>query len=214
MTEGARLVEGRGAQAPRLCYPPVVTLRRIAQIGHPVLRVPARPVPSNAVGSPWVRALIDDLVETMREANGAGLAATQVHEPWQICVMEVGDNPRYPYKPKIPLTVLINPVITPIGDETFDNYEGCLSVPNLRGAVPRYARIRLEALDGEGAPVDRTYAGITAGTVQHEVDHLFGKLFVDRVVDPSTFTTWDQFAKYREAAFRDEVARIVERYGA
>lgn len=191
-----------------------MTLRKIAQIGHPILRETAEPIPPEAVSAPWVQSLIDDLIETMRDANGAGLAATQIHERWQVCVMEVGDNPRYPYKPKIPLTVLVNPVITPLGDETFDNYEGCLSVPNLRGVVPRAARVHLSALDRDGAPVDRELAGITAGTVQHEVDHLFGRLFVDRVVDPTTLTTWDQFHRYREAAFRETVAAVVARYGS
>lgn len=191
-----------------------MALRKIAQIGHPVLRAPARPIPVGEVRSHWVQSLIEDLIETMRDANGAGLAATQIYEPWQICVMEVGDNPRYPYKPKLPLTVLVNPVITPIGDDTFNNYEGCLSVPNLRGVVPRHARIHLSGLDREGKVIDREYAGITAGTVQHEVDHLFGQLFVDHVRETSTLTTWDQFARYREPDFRREVASIVERYGS
>lgn len=189
-------------------------LRKIAQIGHPELRRPARPVPPEAVGSEEIQTLIADLVETMRDANGAGLAATQILAPWQVCVLEVADNPRYPYKPRIPLTVLVNPVVTPIGTETFDNYEGCLSVPNLRGVVRRPARIRLTALDGAGRPIDREVAGITAGIVQHEVDHLFGTLFVDRVEDPSTLTTWDQFHRYREAGFREAVARVVARYGS
>lgn len=189
-------------------------LRKIAQIGHPILREVARAVPPAEIGEAWVRTLIADLVETMRDANGAGLAATQIHEAWQVCVMEVGDNPRYPYKPKLPLTVLINPVITPLGDETFENYEGCLSVPNLRGVVHRHARIRLEAHDADGQSFAREFAGITAGTVQHEVDHLFGRLFVDRVEDPSTFTTWDQFGRYREADFRKNVEAVVARYGS
>lgn len=189
-------------------------LRKIAQVGHPILRAPAQPVPVDEIGAPWVQSLIRDLIETMRDANGAGLAATQIYEPWQVCVMEVGDNPRYPYKPKIPLTVLINPVLTPRTEETFDNYEGCLSVPNLRGVVPRCARMHLAAYDDKGVPVDREFAGITAGTVQHEVDHLFGKLFLDRVEDTSTLTTWDQFTRFREAGFREKVAAVVEAYGS
>lgn len=191
-----------------------MTLRKIAQVGHPVLRETARTVPPEDVGAGWVQALVDDLIETMRDANGAGLAATQIHETWQVCVMEVGDNPRYPYKPKIPLTVLINPIITPIGEERFENYEGCLSVPNIRGVVRRHARIHLSALDREGRTIDQEFAGITAGTVQHEVDHLFGKLFLDRVEDSSTLTTWENFARYREAAFRENVARVVATYGS
>lgn len=192
-----------------------MTLRKIAQIGHPFLREPAKPVPPDAIQSGWVQSLIDDLIETMRDANGAGLAATQVYEPWQICVMEVSENPRYPYKPTIPLTVLVNPRIEPLDpNERFDNFEGCLSVPNLRGVVPRFARIRLTGFDRTGAPLDLVYAGITAGTVQHEVDHLFGHLFVDRVEDPKTLTTWEQFHRYFEPDFRERVAAIVDKYGA
>lgn len=192
-----------------------MVLRKIAQIGHPILRAPAKPVPESEIKSAWVQGLVQDLIETMRDANGAGLAATQIYEPWQVCVMEVKDNPRYPYKPTIPLTVLINPVITPLDqNETFDNYEGCLSVPNLRGVVPRFARIRLEGLDPNGAAIDTQFAGITAGTVQHEVDHLFGHLFIDRVRDPSSLTTWDQFHRYHEAGFKERVAQIVSRYGS
>ncbi|MEL6189193.1 MAG: peptide deformylase, partial [Myxococcota bacterium] len=178
------------------------------------LREAARPVPREDIGKPWVESLVCDLVETMRDAHGAGLAAPQILEPWQVCVMEIGDNPRYPYKPKVPLTVLINPVITPLGDESFENYEGCLSVPNLRGIVRRHARIRLQALDARGAVIDREFAGITAGTVQHEVDHLFGQLFVDRVEDTTTLTTWDQFSRYREADFRRHVEAVVAQYGS
>ncbi len=191
-----------------------MTLRKIALVGHPGLRVPAQPVPEDRFGTPWLHSLIEDLIETMRDANGAGLAVPQIHEPWQVCVMEVGDNPRYPYKPKVPLTVLVNPKLTPVGQEMFDNYEGCLSVPNLRGIVPRFAILRVEARDEAGGYIDKTYRGITAGTVQHEVDHLFGRLFLDRVEDPTTLTTWDQFARYREAAFREQVRAVVERYGS
>lgn len=191
-----------------------MTLRKIALIGHPGLRTPAAPVPEADVRRPWVQRLVDDLIETMRDANGAGLAAPQIHEPWQVCVMEVGDNPRYPHRPKVPLTVLVNPVLTPVGDETFEAYEGCLSVPNLRGRVRRHARLRLEALDREGRKIDRELAGLTAGTVQHEVDHLFGTLFLDRVEDKASLTTWAQFVRYREAEDRDRIEQIVAEYGS
>ena len=150
----------------------------------------------------------------MRDANGAGLAANQVYRPIQICAIEVGDNPRYPYKPKIPLTILVNPRLTPLGDERFDNYEGCLSVPDLRGIVPRHARLRVQALDRQGNALDFETAGITAGTYQHEVDHLLGKLFLDRVEERSTLCTWKNFQRHREAAFRTHVEGIVARYGS
>jgi peptide deformylase len=190
------------------------TIRAIAQIGEPVLRQPAAPVPTAQIATPEFQRFVDDLIATMHHARGAGLAANQVFEPVQVCAIEVRDNPRYPYKPNIPLTVLINPKLTPLSGETFANYEGCLSVPNLRGVVPRFAELRVEALDRHGQPLEFEVRGITAGTFQHEVDHLWGKLFVDRVEDPSTLCTWDAFARYREAEFREHVLAIVERWGS
>ena len=131
----------------------------------------------------------------------------------QICALEVEDNPRYPYKPRIPLTVLVNPVIEPLTEETFDNYEGCLSVPNLRGLVPRVAHIRLKALDRHGKPIDDEFVGFTAGTIQHEVDHLFGKLFVDRVEDKTSLATWTEFERHHKARFLETtVQEVVNRY--
>lgn len=190
------------------------TIRAIAQIGEPVLRQRAREVGADELASPAFQTFIDDLIATMRHAQGAGLAANQVFEPVQVCALEVRDNPRYPYKPNIPLTVLVNPKLEPIGDESFDNYEGCLSVPNLRGVVRRHAELRVRALDRHGEPLDFVAAGISAGTYQHEVDHLWGKLFVDRVEDPTTLCTWDGFRRYREAEFRSRVEAIVARWGS
>lgn len=189
-----------------------MAIRKIAQIGHPILRAPAEPVPLDALASARFQTLIDDLIETMRDANGAGLAATQIYEPWQVCAVEVADNPRYPYKPKIPLTILVNPVIEPLTEETFDNYEGCLSVPNLRGVVKRCAKIRLTARDREGRPIDEVFQGFTAGTMQHEVDHLFGKLFVDHVEDPRTLATWAEFERFHKEAFMKTVEQVVARW--
>lgn len=191
-----------------------MTLLKIAQIGHPVLRERAREVSEDELRSGDVQRFIDDLVETMRDANGAGLAANQVHAPIRICAIEVKDNPRYPYKPNIPLTILVNPVLEPLSEATFENYEGCLSVPDLRGVVRRYAELRVRALDRDGAPIDAVVRGITAGTYQHECDHLDGTLFVDRVEDPATLSTLKEFQRHREAAFRDQVRAVVERYGS
>src|SRR5438046_2948084 len=129
-------------------------LLQIATIGHPVLREVARPLTQSELLAPAMQAFIDDLVETMRDAAGAGLAANQVYRPVQICAIEVNDNPRYPYKPNIPLTILVNPVVEPIGDERFGNYEGCLSVPDLRGEVFRHVEMRVRAWDREGKDVD------------------------------------------------------------
>lgn len=191
-----------------------MTLRKIAQIGHPILRQTARTLTVEELLAPEMQRFIDDLVETMRDANGAGLAAIQVYEPVMICALEVNRNPRYPYKPEIPLTIAVNPVIEVLTDERFDNYEGCLSVPNLRGVAPRATEIRVTAMDRHGTPFDRVVRGLTAGTWQHEVDHLHGKLFTDRVVDPATLTTWTEFERYHMAAFVERAKALVARYGS
>lgn len=187
---------------------------KIAHVGHPVLRERSREVTPDELASEKTQRFIDDLVETMRDAAGAGLAAPQVHVPLRICAIEVKDNPRYPYKPNFPLTILVNPVITPLGGETFDNYEGCLSVPNLRGVVSRFTEIEVEALDREGKPWKRTIRGLTAGTFQHECDHLDGKLFLDGVRDPKTLATWAEFDRYHKAAFVERATALVKRFGS
>ncbi|MCX4241898.1 peptide deformylase [Paraliomyxa miuraensis] len=191
-----------------------MTLLKIASIGAPVLRQRAREVSPQELASPELQTFVDDLVETMHDASGAGLAAIQVHRAIRIVAIHVQDNPRYPYKPNIPLTILVNPVLTPLSEERFDNYEGCLSVPDLRGVVSRWAELRVQALDRHGAPIDTVVRGITAGTYQHEVDHLDGVLFVDRVTDPTTLTTWKEFARHHEAGFRERVEAVVKRWGS
>ncbi len=191
-----------------------MTLLKIAQIGAPVLRQRSREVSEAELASPQIQTFIDDLVETMHDASGAGLAAPQVYRPIRIVAIEVADNPRYPYKPNIPLTILVNPVLTPLSEARFDNYEGCLSVPDLRGVVPRHAELRVQALDRHGAAIDMETRGITAGTFQHEIDHLDGTLFVDRVADPTSLTTWKEFARHHEAGFIDRVRAVVERWGS
>jgi peptide deformylase len=191
-----------------------MTILAIAQIGAPVLRQQAREVTRDEIATPEFQKFVDDLIETMHDANGAGLAAIQVYNPIRVCAIEVGDNPRYPYKPKIPLTVLVNPVLTPLSNERFDNYEGCLSVPDMRGVVSRYAEMRVTAWDRHGNPIDREIRGITAGTFQHEVDHLDATLFIDRVTDTRTLCTWKEFARHQEAAFRALVERVVGRFGS
>jgi peptide deformylase len=190
-----------------------MAVRKIAQIGHPVLRAPARPVTLEELRSRPIQSLIDDLVDTMRDANGAGIAAIQVYEPVRICVVEVNNNPRYPYKPKIPLTILVNPRIEPLSTETFENYEGCLSVPNLRGLVKRSGLIRLTAIDRDGQPTVQICRGFTAGTMQHEVDHLDGIIFVDRVEDPRTLSTWSEFDRHHRQAFFEKAQEIIDRFG-
>lgn len=191
-----------------------MTIRKIAEIGHPVLRVPARELSAAEIQSAELQTLIDDLVETMRDANGAGLAAPQIYQSLQLCALEVSDNPRYPYKPNIPLTILVNPRLRAVGPETFDNYEGCLSVPNLRGRVRRAARVQVSALDRYGKPLEIEAAGITAGTYQHEIDHLNATLFVDRVTDPNTFSTWTEFDRHHRDACVEAAYEVVKKYGS
>jgi peptide deformylase len=191
-----------------------VTLLKIAQIGEPVLRRRAREVSAEELATKEMQRFVDDLVETMRDANGAGLAAIQVFNPVRICAIEVQNNARYPYKPNVPLTVLVNPVIEPLSDRVFDNFEGCLSVPNLRGVVKRHAEIRVTGLERDGKPFDRVVRGVTAGTFQHEVDHLDGLMFVDRVTDTKTLCTWDGFKRHHEAGFAERVRALVAEYGS
>jgi peptide deformylase len=183
---------------------------RILVVGDPVLRERAREVTPEELRSPEFQRLIDDMIATMRAAGGAGLAANQVGELKRVAVIEVRDNPRYPYKPPVPLTVIVNPVLTPVGEETFVVNEGCLSVPDLRGDLPRHLSVRVDYLDRHGEPRSEIRRGLTAGTFQHEVDHLDGVLFLDRVEDPTTFTTWEQFDRHHKAAFLERIAGLPE----
>jgi peptide deformylase len=191
-----------------------MTVRDVVQIGHPVLRQQARPLPPSEIAAAGTQRLIDDLVDTMRAADGAGLAANQIGEAVQVCVAEVRPgNPRYPYKPPIPLTVLVNPQVEALTAETFANYEGCLSVPGLRGVVARAVEVRVRALDRHGDALDFVVRGLSAGTFQHETDHLRGWLFVDRVADTHTLCTWEEFRLRHEAAFTARARALVARFG-
>lgn len=191
-----------------------MSVRDIVIIGNPVLRTRAREVTPEELRSPEVQQLIDDLIETKRAANGAGLAANQVGEMLRIAVAEVqGTNPRYPYKPPIPLTVMVNPAIEPAGDDVMEINEGCLSVPGFRGYLERHTQVRVRYLDREGNEHDEVRGGLTAGTFQHEVDHLDGVLFVDRA-DPRTLTSWEQYERHRRAEFEERARAIVARYGS
>ena len=190
-----------------------MTLLKIATIGHPVLREASAPLTRAALAEAETQKFIDDLVETMRDAAGAGLAVNQVHRSIRICVIEVQDNPRYPYKPNIPLTILVNPELEPISTEQFVNDEGCLSVPDLRGEVPRFTELRVRAWDRHGRDLDFVVRGLSAGTFQHEVDHLLGKLFVDRVTDTTSLSTWKEFERHRRDAFVARARALVDRFG-
>jgi peptide deformylase len=191
-----------------------VSVREIATIGHPVLRERARELTPEELRSPEVQRLIDDMIETMRESGGAGLGANQVHEPVRVAVAEVDGNPRYPYKPPIPLTVMVNPQIEPLDEELVEINEGCLSVPDLRGNLHRHVNVRVRYLDREGREHEEVKRGLTAGTFQHELDHLDGVLFVDRVEDTRTLTTWEQFERHHREAFVERINEFVARVGS
>jgi len=169
---------------------------KVAQLGHPILREISKPVPEKKITSPDLQGFIDDLIETMREYDGVGLAAPQVHVGLQIAVMEINDNSRYPDEENVPVTVFINPVITPLTEETMSVWEGCLSVRGLRGLVSRPKKIRLQALDRHGKKIDKTFEGFPAIAVQHEVDHLFGKVFLDRMTDRTKLAFLEEFRRY------------------
>src|SRR3569623_216540 len=153
-----------------------MTVREILKMGDPRLLRVAQPV--RAFDTPELRTLIADMRDTMRAANGAGLAAPQIGEDLQLVIFGTdAPNPRYPDAPPVPRTVLLNPEITPLSQEEEEGWEGCLSVPGLRGVVPRWAAIRYTGFDPQGRRIDRTADGFHARVVQHEVDHLLGKLY-------------------------------------
>jgi peptide deformylase len=192
-----------------------MTVLDIVTVGDPVLRERAREVSPDELHSDGMQRLIDDMIETKRAAHGAGLAANQVGRAVRVAVVEVEPcNPRYPYKPPVDLTVIVNPVVEPLDDEVFEVNEGCLSVPDLRGDVERFVNVRVSYLDRLGEPHEEIRRGLTAGTFQHEVDHLDGILFLDRVRDPTTFSTWEQFDRHRRAGFEERARQLVERVGS
>lgn len=160
-------------------------IREILRMGDPRLLERARPV--EAFGTPDLRALLDDMRETMAHVNGAGLAAPQIGVGLQVVIFGVHANPRYPDAEEVPDTVLINPVLTPLGDELVEGWEGCLSVPGMRGLVPRHRHLRYAGFDQDGEIIDRTVEGFHAVVVQHEVDHLLGILYPMRIRDLAQF---------------------------
>jgi peptide deformylase len=175
-------------------------IRPILKMGTPSLMRPSVPLPKAAFGSNELRDLVADMQETMIDANGAGLAAPQIGENVQVVIFEVQNNPRYPDAENVPFTVLINPVLTPLSDETEDGWEGCLSVPGLRGVVPRFTKLRYQGFDEHGNTIDRTVDGFHARVVQHECDHLDGVLYPMRMKDLSQLG-------YTEVLFPELVGR-------
>ena len=173
-----------------------MAILKVARLGHPILRQTARPLGLDELRSEHTQRLIDDMVETMREYDGAGLAANQVHALIQIAVIEVQANPRYPDAPQIPLMVVVNPVVTPLTDEMEDGWEGCLSVPDMRGMVRRFTAVRLQCLDRLGGQVDLVAKDFFARVIQHETDHLFGTVYVDRMRDLATLSHLAEWNRY------------------
>ncbi len=164
-----------------------MAVRDILKMGDPRLLKPAEQVEPKAFGSPELLALITDLNDTMAAAQGAGLAAPQIGVDLAVVIFGFGRSQRYPDAPPVPETVLINPLITPLSDVEEEGWEGCLSVPGLRGVVPRWARIRYTGFDVQGQPIEREAEGFHARVVQHECDHLIGQLYPMRVRDFSRF---------------------------
>jgi peptide deformylase len=158
-----------------------MAVREILKMGDPRLLRVAPPV--RAFGTPELRALVADMMDTMRAANGAGLAAPQIGVDLQLVIFGFERNARYPEALPVPMTVLLNPVIEPLGEALEEGWEGCLSVPGLRGVVPRFARIRYRGFDADGAPIEREAEGFHARVVQHECDHLIGRLYPTRMTD-------------------------------
>ena len=173
-----------------------MAILKVARLGNPILRKVAEPIPPEGIDALSVQRFIDDLIETMIEYDGAGLAAPQVHVSQQIVVFEVAGNPRYPDAESIPLTVLINPKITPTTQRMEEDWEGCLSVPDLRGKVPRYTQVRIEAYDRNGKKLNYVAKDFAARVAQHECDHLLGKVFLDRMKSMESLSFTREFMRY------------------
>jgi peptide deformylase len=161
-----------------------MSVRRVLKMGEPLLQTVAAPVTRFDAG---LRELIADMHDTMRALSGAGVAAPQIGVSARVVIFELENNPRYPHIAPVPYTVLVNPLVTPLTAEQDEGWEGCLSVPGMRGLVPRYRSLRYRGFDQHGAPIDRTVSGFHARVVQHEVDHLDGILFPQRVRDLRDF---------------------------
>jgi peptide deformylase len=177
-----------------------MSILKIARMGHPVLRAPARALHPSEIRTPVVQKLIDDMFETMKEYQGVGLAAPQVHEGLRIFVAGVAGEPDGEADDSddddVPLMALINPEITPVGRDTVDDWEGCLSIPDIRGRVPRARQITVRAYNRAGKKVEINASGFTARVIQHETDHLDGILFFDRMKSFQSLTFLEEFGRY------------------
>ncbi len=169
---------------------------KVARLGHPAIRTPAQAIDPAMIKSPEFQCLLDDMVDTMREYRGVGLAAPQVHLSIQVAVLEVSHHPRYQEMPQVPLTYLINPQVTVLDASSVDDWEGCLSIPDMRGVVPRHQQLRVVALGRQGEPLDFVASDFHARVIQHETDHLKGEVYLDRMPNLrslSHLTEWQRF---------------------
>lgn len=175
-----------------------MAILKVARLGHPVLRKKAKPVKVSEIHMPSFQKFIEDMIDTMHEYNGVGLAAPQVHVSKQIAVIEVKHNPRYPKAPSVPLLVLINPKLKSLVREKESDWEGCLSIPDMRAKIPRYKKVIVHALNEKGDKISIRAHGFFARALQHEIDHLNGKVYVDRMSkkDFRTFTHLQEFQRY------------------
>lgn len=174
-----------------------MSVMKIIRMGHPTLRETAAPYPVEKIGSGEFKRLVEDMRETMYSAGGIGLAAPQVDVPFQIAVIEVPEEgTRYGDTPALPFSVYVNPEITVLDDEHAGYWEGCLSVPGLMGFVERPQRIRVDYIDDQGAPASIEASGFLATVFQHEFDHLYGTLYVDRIKDPKLLMFDEEFRQY------------------
>ena len=183
-----------------------MAILKVARMGHPVLRARARAIEPGAITSPRVQQLIDDMFETMHEYQGVGLAAPQVHESVRLFVAGFGpDDEDGDDRTRVPMMALVNPEITPLSPETVEDWEGCLSIPDIRGRVPRSRQILVRAYDRRGKRIELKASGFTARVIQHETDHLDGVLFFDRMKSFETLTFLDEFGRYWTGSDVDSV---------
>jgi len=173
-----------------------MSILKVARMGHPVLRERAQPLDKSDLKSASVQKLIDDMIDTMHEYRGVGLAAPQIHLPIQAAVLEVHDHPRYPDMPSVLLTVLINPVVTILDQTIVEEWEGCLSIPDLRGRVPRYQQLRVTALGRDAKPLEIDASDFHARVIQHETDHLKGEVYLDRMPNLRSLSFLEEWQRF------------------